>query len=292
MALAGVGMLAVMLGWLTPAQPWEISTGWQRIPADELPRGRLPDGLGLTWLGHSGFVVRWRGVVLLLDPNLSERCTVSPRRMPVSADAADLRGVDGVLISHAHYDHLHVDTLARVPSIGFTAIPTGCERYIGVNRAERLHLRPVSAGDAFRAGPLEIVAVPAAHNGSRFHPFGSRVAAVGYVIRDGRHTLYFAGDTAAHNDFAGIRDRYRPDIAILPIGAFAPRHALKIHHLNPEDAVAAAETLGVKTVVPCHFGTFRLSLDRPDVALPRFASAAGKRGIEWVMPELEGYPAT
>ena len=50
----------------------------------------------------------------------------------------------------------------------------------------------------------------------------------------------------------------------------------------------AARTLGVERMVPCHFGTFTLSLDPPAAALPRFARAAAAAGVRWTMPSLLG----
>ena len=273
------------LGWLTPRRPWQESTGWNNIPEALRPTAKLNEEFTLDWLGHSGFVIRWAGQTLLLDPNTSARCTVSRRVMELPTDIKTVGRVDAVLISHAHYDHLNLDTLLRLQEIGFTAVPDGAEVYFE-RAAAHAKPRPVRVGEQLRVGKLEIFPVPAAHNGSRFHPWRSPKPAVGYIIRSPTRTLYYAGDTAFHNDFAAIRDRFHPDIAILPIGAYEPRHALKIHHMNPEEAVEAALLLGVQIVVPCHFGTFTLSRDRPADALPRFAKAAFNHNLRWAMPAL------
>ncbi len=284
--LIAIAVAMYELGWFTKPQPVEIAEGLRKIPDDQRASGKLPDEIILRWLGHSSFVLRWRGVTILIDPNTAERCTVSHRILKLPADVAKLGRIDAVLITHAHYDHLNIDTLMRIPEIGFTAVPVGSEEYFALAQASHAKPRPVQIGETFRVGEIEITAVTAAHNGDRFHPWRSPKIAVGYVLRSGSLTIYFAGDTAAHNDFAAIRGRFHPDVAILPIGAFSPRRALKIHHLNPEEAVEAALKLGAQTVVPCHFGTFRLSFDRPATALPRFAAEAKRRGISWVMPEL------
>lgn len=283
--LAFAAWLLYLLGWFTPPRPWEIATGWNRIADGQHPIGALDEEFTLDWLGHSGFVLRWAGQTILLDPNTSTRCTVARRAMEQPIDVARIGRVDAVLISHAHYDHLNVDTLRRLPEIGFTALPAGAERYLAESAAHT-RPRPVVAHEKITLGPLDIIPVPAAHNGNRFHPLHSRIPAVGYIIRSPTRTLYYAGDTAAHNHFAAIRDRYHPDLAILPIGAYAPRIPLKWHHLNPEEAVRVAQQLGVKTTIPCHFGTFTLSLDRPAAALPRFAAAAQEAGLNWRMPKF------
>ena len=277
--------LLYLLGWFTAPRRWEVATGWNRIPAGQHPVGGLDEEFHLDWLGHSGFVLRWAGQTILLDPNTSTRCTVSRRVLEPSAPIGQVGPVDAVLISHAHYDHLNVDTLKQVPHIGFTALPAGAEGYLA-DTAAHTRPRPVTAHEKITLGPLEIFPVPAAHNGNRFHPLKSRIPAVGYIIRSPTRTLYYAGDTSFALDFAALREQYHPDVAILPIGAYAPRLPLKFHHLNPEEAVQAAQILGVKTTIPCHFGTFTLSFDRPSAALPRFADAAQQAGLPWRMPAL------
>jgi L-ascorbate metabolism protein UlaG (beta-lactamase superfamily) len=274
------------LGWFTTPASWQETTGWKRIPAAERPQSPLDEEFELTWLGHAGFIVRWQGVTLLLDPNVSMRCTVSRRLMqPPPATALDIP-VDAALISHAHYDHLNFDTLMKVRSFGTTLVPAGSETFFDEEQARHTRVRPVRLGESVRVGPLEIIPVPAAHHGNRFHPLHSHYLAVGYIIRSPTRTLYYSGDTAAHNNFEGLREQYHPHVAILPIGAYAPRIPLQWHHLNPEQAVEAAFRLGVEKVVPCHFGTFTLSLDFPASALPWFAHAAKARGLNWSMPQF------
>ncbi len=290
--LAAAGLLVAWVGWLTPDRPWRTATGWERIPAAERPTasvlwddtaaaGPAPE---LVWLGHSGFLLTWRGSRLLIDPNTSRRCTVSRRVLERPADLARLGAVDAVLISHAHYDHLDLPTLGSIPDLGTVVVPAGSEPYLPAPLRRRAVALQV--GERRRLGELEVVAVRAAHNGNRYHPLSSDQLAVGYVIRTPRTSLYYAGDTGFGEHFAEIRERFHPRVAILPIGAYAPGFPLRRYHLSPEDAVEAARVLGVETVVPCHFGTFVLSLDRPSQALPRFAHAARAADLRWLMPRL------
>ena len=98
--------------------------------------------------------------------------------------------------------------------------------------------------------------VPALHSSSA--PDGTYLGpATGFVVRfeDGS-PIYFAGDTALFSDMRLIRDRYAPKLAFLPIG--------DRFTMGPEDAAIAAEWLGVKAVVPMHYGTFPELTGTPD----------------------------
>ncbi len=110
--------------------------------------------------------------------------------------------------------------------------------------------------------------VPALHSSSA--PDGTYLGpATGFVVRfEDDLTIYFAGDTALFGDMRLIRDRYAPDVAFLPIG--------DRFTMGPEDAAIAAEWLGVKAIVPMHYGTFPELTGTPD----ELRTHAGPRGID------------
>jgi L-ascorbate metabolism protein UlaG (beta-lactamase superfamily) len=75
-----------------------------------------------------------------------------------------------------------------------------------------------------------------------------------------RLRIYHAGDSAYGPCFAEIGSRYPGiDVAMLPIGCYAPRWFMRTVHLDPEEAVRAALDVGARVMVPMHWGTFRLS---------------------------------
>ena len=165
---------------------------------------------------------------MLLDANMSERCTIACRVLEPALDVATLGPVDAVLISHAHRDHLDLPTLEHLTQISHVIVPLGADVYFKGDAWSRTAIDTLEAGECQQVAGLEVCAVPAQHNGNRDHPFRSRIHALGYVIRavaEPSDAIYYAGDTGATVSFEDVRERYHPRLAILPIGAW--RHSVR-----------------------------------------------------------------
>jgi L-ascorbate metabolism protein UlaG (beta-lactamase superfamily) len=80
------------------------------------------------------------------------------------------------------------------------------------------------------------------------------------VIECRERLVYFAGDTAFGSHFAQIRERFgSPRLALLPIGAYAPRWFMSPVHMTPDEALRAHKILGARTSIAIHHGTFQLA---------------------------------
>ena len=213
-----------------------------RLPSDSTPRDATAHlcGLKVTWLGHATFLMTSsKGLRLLFDPFLTNNPACPPAARRVGA-------VDLMLITHGHSDHC-ADAVSVGRESGATVV-TSPELAGWLERQGLKHLRPMNIGGRQRISGIEIVMVPAIHSSSAAD--GTYLGpATGFVVRfEEGLTVYFAGDTALFSDMRLVRDRYAPEIAFLPIG--------DRYTMGPEDAAIAAEWLGVKTVVPMHYGTF------------------------------------
>jgi N-acyl-phosphatidylethanolamine-hydrolysing phospholipase D len=124
-------------------------------------------------------------------------------------------------------------------------------------------------------GQLRLAATPAMHFSSRGIGDRGDTLWCGFALTEpGGRRIYFAGDSGFHPEFAAIGERYGPfDVALLPIGAYEPRWFMRYLHMNPEEAVEAFRAVNARSMVPIHWGTFKLTDEAMDEP-PRRARAA------------------
>ena len=169
---------------------------------------------------------------------------------PVARDATD--GVDAVLLSHLHGDHVDTPSLRRVGSdVPVVGSPTAAA---WLRRRGFSDVRELGAGGATRIGRVSIEATRAQHDGRRW-PFGEQAAAVGFVV----DRVYFAGDTDLFPEMSDLAGRV--DVALLPIWGWGP--TLGPGHLDPERAAEAAATIRPRVAIPIHWGTLTPLWGRP-----------------------------
>jgi L-ascorbate metabolism protein UlaG (beta-lactamase superfamily) len=243
-----------------------------------------PGELGVTFIGHSSFFLQTGGVNLVVDPIFAPWLFVLKRLRRPGLRIHELPPLDAVLVTHAHFDHLHrpsLRALARATRLksGRTPlliVPGNCSDLVfdlGFDRVEEL-----SWWQEFQLDGLRITATPAKHWGARVIRDMHRGYG-GYVLDDGHHSLYHSGDTAYFSGFAEIGKRLHPQVALLPIGAYYP-DSFRAVHTSPEDALRGFIDMGAETMIPMHFGTFKLSQEPMDEPVKRLLSAARKIGVE------------
>lgn len=201
----------------------------------------------ISFVGHATVLVAMDGVRLLTDPMLRNRVTHLRRRTKVDPDA--LRGVDTVLVSHAHYDHLDLPSLERIGRSVPVVVPRGLGGLLRRRRFE--HVVEVEAGEELKVGAVTVRATHAEHAGDRA-PFGARGPALGYLLR-GSQEIYFAGDTDLFPEMATLADDL--DVALIPIWGWGPSLG-RGKHLDPEGAAEAVALLRPRIAVPIHWGTY------------------------------------
>jgi len=229
-------------------------------------------------LGHSTFLVSYKGIRFLTDPFLSPHIFGIKRQKP--ALRPDLvPEVDYILISHAHYDHLDMRTLRRLKRNSVVVIPENTKPVLG-----RIHFKKIvelKRYQTYMDNHVEITALPVKHNKGRSILFPN-TDTVSYVIHIEDRTFYFAGDTAYFDGFKEFGNQFNIHTAFLPIGGYEPTLILKNVHMNPWEAVKAFEDLKAEYVVPMHYGTFHTipKFVKVEAPLQHFREAVEKEGIK------------
>ncbi len=227
---------------------------------------RSGGALAITWLGHATFLLQSPGgKKILFDPWVTGN--------PSSPESAKKLGaLDLILITHAHSDHTG-DAVSIGRSSGAQVVAPH-EVSVWLRGKGLQHVTGMNPGGTLRALGLSITMVPAMHSSSveedgRIIYLG---VATGYVVtfEDGL-TIYYSGDTSIFGDMRLIGELYAPTIAFLPIG--------DLYTMGPEQAAKACELLGVKQVVPMHYGTFPALTGTP-AKLRELVAARGVQVLE------------
>ena len=239
--------------------------------------------MGVTFIGHASFFVQIGGENVLIDPNFARWLFVLKRLRKPGVKIHDLPPIDLVLITHAHFDHLHRPSLRAL--VQHTKRWRGSAPTIVVpeqvfDLVSDLGFRDVvelNWWTNYRHRNVTITHVPSRHWGARVLKDAHRGYG-GYVLRDGKHSVYHAGDTAYFSGFREIGMRLSPQLALLPIGAYNPPSFRNVH-ASPADATRGFIDLNSKWMVPMHYGTFRLSHEPMDEPLELLDEAARQAGV-------------
>ena len=243
----------------------------------------------LVWLGHATFALRLNGVTMLTDP-VFFNVPFTKREVGLPLEPEQIKGVDYVLLSHGHMDHVDKESLQLLAqNNNFTLLAP--LRLPDLVRGWLPDLKAQEAGwyqefdlpgDAVR-----IFMLPAYHWYKRT-PFDDDKRLWGsFLIQTPSKTIYLSGDSGYQEHYREIARLFPDiDICIMGVGAYKPKYMMESSHLNPLEAVQAFHDLGGKVLIPMHYGTYDLS-DEPlsePVRLLREQEQKGQiKGELWIL---------
>ncbi|WP_150273474.1 MBL fold metallo-hydrolase [Paenibacillus tepidiphilus] len=260
----------------------------------------------ITWIGHSTFFIQYEGLNIITDPIWARRLGFEKRISEPGIPIREVPPIDLILISHSHYDHLHLNSVRKLYRTGTTlVVPAGLKRKM--QRKGFGNCLEMKWWEELTVGPVKLSFVPTQH-WTRRTPFDTNTSHWGGFVlepadpdkhppgEDGRRklppNLYFAGDSGFFPGFKEIGSRYKVHIALMPIGAYEPEWFMSSQHVNPEEAVQAFVDVGAELMIPMHFGTFRLADDTAREALDRMELARVAAGIAEERIRALGYGET
>ena len=278
--------LREVLKWMINRKQGE----WKEIKDSndkETPAARVNNGIRITFINHSTFLIQVDGVNILTDPVYSERTSpvqwAGPKRMrPPGIKLEDLPKIDVLLLSHNHWDHLDIATVKKIHAIHHPKMitPLGVkafldqERVMGAEDVDWWQKVEINAS-------MKVQSVPAQHFSGRGTFDRDATLWCGYVICRPGGNIYFVGDTG-YNDqtFKEIGERCTPiEVALIPIGAYKPKWFMSPIHCSPEEAVKIHQEVKSKNSVATHFGTFPLADDSQAEPIKELNKALQESGI-------------
>ena len=251
---------------------------WAPSPHADTPPERV-DGekVRLSFVGHASWLIQTSGLNILIDPVWSQRASpfsfAGPKRHNdpgISFDA--LPKVDVVLVSHGHYDHLDVATLARLAAKFSPRVITPLGNDVTMRSA--IKADPFDWHDRVELGNgVAVTLVPTRHWSARGLFDRNKALWASFVLETPAGKIYIVCDSGygEGKHFRRVAEAHGPlRLAILPIGAYEPRWFMRDQHMNPSDAAQALQDCGAQAALAHHHGTFQLTdeaIDAPAIGL-------------------------
>lgn len=257
-----------------------------------------PWSVAIHWLGQAGFAIRWNSRLFLIDPYLSDSLAVKykgkelahTRMMPPPIQPEALRGVDVVLCTHRHSDHMDPGTLPIIAgaSPGCRVIVPRAEFQhaadMGLNR-ERLH--GLAAGEKIQLpGGAEGEALPSAHETLATNEKGEYLH-LGYVLTLGKIRIYHSGDCVPYEGLEEALGKRAIDLALLPINGRSAylRERNVVGNFTLEEAAGVCRGARIPILICHHFGMFDFNtVDRAD-AVRRITAL----DVHCILPEVDTF---
>ena len=237
----------------------EVSSEWKNINLNQ-------DNDYIIWIGHSTFLIKKAGTVILTDPIFSDRASpfknIGPERLiPPVIPLKELPRIDFVTVSHNHYDHLDINSLKKISKLNPDAVflvPAGDLKLLKKKRINNVY--EFNWWETFIVEELTFTFTPVQHWSKRGLFDRNKSLWGGWYINFNDYGMYHAGDTGYSKDFIDTKLKLgAPKYAFIPIGAYDPEWFMAESHVNPEDAVQIMIDLEAEKAFGMHWGTFALT---------------------------------
>ena len=237
----------------------EVSDDWKNINLNQ-------DNDYIIWIGHSTFLIKKSGIVILTDPVFSDRASpfknIGPERLiPPAIPLNQLPQIDFITVSHNHYDHLDIDSLKKISELNPDAVflvPAGDLRLLKRKRIDNSY--EFNWWETFSTDGLTFTFTPVQHWSKRGLFDRNKSLWGGWYMNFNDYGMYHAGDTGYSNDFIDTKLKLgAPKYAFIPIGAYNPEWFMAESHVNPEDAIQVMLDLEAEKAFGMHWGTFALT---------------------------------
>lgn len=250
------------------------------------------ENISFTWFGHSSFLFKIDGKVVLVDPVFSERASMfsfmGPKRFSYSSymDVDKLPELDAVIISHDHYDHLDYETILQLrDKVDRFFVPLSVGAHLEKWGVPIENIVELNWWNSVNFEGLKMVFTPSRHFSGR--GLSNRFTTLwgSWVLIGKQQRLFFGGDSGYFDGFKEIGEKYGPfDLTFLECGAYNENWANI--HMMPEETVQAHIDLKGKYLMPIHWGKFNLSLHPWKEPIQRAVKKGEELDVQFITPEI------
>ena len=244
-----------------------------------------------TRLGHSSLLIQLQGKNWLLDPVFSQRVSpvqwAGPKRFhepPLSLD--ELPDIEGIVISHNHYDHLDHSSIKKLKhKVNHFLVPLGIGGTLIGWGVESKKITELDWWESKKIDDIEFTATPSQHFSGRGLLDTDKTLWSSWVLKTSQTSIFFSGDSGYFDGFKLIGEKLGPfDYAFMECGAYNKLWADV--HMMPEETIQAFKDVNGKTLIPIHNGTFDLSTHAWFEPLERVYTLAKQDGLHILTPKI------
>lgn len=270
------------------------------VPKQELPIKKIRykdfyvddnEAFHYTRLGHSTIMFQLSGKVWLTDPVFEDFITpyewIGWKRFhTVPLDLESLGQIEGIIISHDHYDHLEEETIKKLQDkVNNFIVPLGVGKRLANWGVPIRKIKSLDWWESVKIGDVELISTPSQHFSGRTLFDRASTLWSSWVIRANGKSLFFSGDSGYFDGFKKIGEEYGPfDITFIENGQYNER--FEYVHMFPEQTIQAHKDLKGKLLVPIHNGTFKISFHSWKEPMERITKLAKQKNIKILIPMM------
>lgn len=245
-----------------------------------------------VWFGHSSFFLKMKGKNILLDPMFSEVPAPHPmlggkrfsKELPIAIQ--QLPKIDAVIISHDHYDHLDYESIkALKDKVTAFYVPLGVGAHLEEWGVDKALITELNWWEEAPLDDLTLRSTPAQHFSGRGLFDRADTLWCSWIIESDAEKIFFSGDSGYGEHFKEIGEKYGPfDFAMMECGQY--NEMWSEIHMFPEETVQAAIDVKAKSMMPIHWGAFKLAMHSWKDPIERVTKTAKELAMPIITPQI------